>query len=782
MGPTGVQEWLVVDGQQRLTTLSIFLCALRDHLAESQPEQRDRVDDLFLINKYNSDLRYKVMPTQADRTAYEACVDGGTSVGHDDRIGAAYLWFRKALVRVTGAEDLVEVSRIERVVTERLAFVVISAQPADNVHRIFESLNNTGVRLTQGDLLRNYFFMRLPTRAEVLYSSVWLPMQGLLNAEDLELLLWLDLVLRGDPRAKRKDLYRAQQSRLDKLDGEAALEAELVELGRRAQHLSVILNPTQEPDKAIRSGLSRLLAWGSQTTFPLLMHLLDLRARHELDEHAVAETVAHLESFLVRRMIVGRATNNLNRILTGIVAEMPTGLPVPDAVRTYLSGSRRYWAPDELIEDAVQHINFYWTGRATQRSLILRWLEESYGRKEVIDLEPLTIEHVLPQTLTPAWSAMLADDLPEGADSAELHALLLHRLGNLTLTGYNAELSNRPFDEKRSLLRQSGLKMNQDIAANERWGQKEIEARAASLAARIIRRWPGPLEGVVDSEDPPAWVLMDRILAALPPATWTSYKDLAEVIGSHPVPVGMRIASTVTPNGHRVLTSHGAISEQFRWYEPGRDDDPAAVLAAEGIHFDSGGHAHPAQRLLGADLADLAGLDREPDLPLSRPRREAERAEHFAEQLQTQAVGVRDAVDELLTAWVNLGGGISHGRAAETSAQLYFSPYGGRGEKLWTATVYPLSGTVEITFQHLKLRDPFTDPAVREEFRQRLNSAEGVDIPPGKIDLRPNIKLDLLEAPTTRSGLLDAFEWFIVRAEQDVPHRSISTAMSETIP
>jgi hypothetical protein len=96
--------------------------------------------------------------------------------------------------------------------------------------------------------------------------------------------------------------------------------------------------------------------------------------------------------------------------------------------------------------------------------------------------------------------------------------------------------------------------------------------------------------------------------------------------------------------------------------------------------------------------------------------------------------------------------------------------------------VYPLSGTVEITFQHLKLRDPFTDPAVREEFRQRLNSAEGVDIPPGKIDLRPNIKLDLLEAPTTRSGLLDAFEWFIVRAEQDVPHRSISTAMSETIP
>lgn len=770
IGPVGVAEWLVVDGQQRLTTLSLLLCALRDHLAVECPEQRDRLDELFLINKWKQTTgRYKLLPTQADRAGYLACVDASPDAGKDEGVGAAYRWFRTTLTAAAHGDDPVDVELIERVVTDGLSFVVITAHADDNVHRIFESLNNTGVRLTQGDLLRNYFFMRLPTRGETVYRSLWLPMQELLSTEELELLLWLDLVLRGDPRAKRNDLYRAQQQRLDGVQGEEDLQAELEHLARRARHLKAILVPANEHHPGVRARLEHLKAWGSQTAYPLLMHLLDLRDRHELDSDQVAEAMLHVESFLVRRMLVGRSTNNLNRILTGIVAEMPADRPVPDAVRVYLSGARKYWTTDTQLRLDLPGHNFYWTGRATQRALVLRWLEESYASKEPVKLDALTIEHVLPQTLTPEWTDLLTEDLLDEAGPDELHATLVHTLGNLTLTGYNGELSNRPFAEKRRLLSDSGLAMNHEIARQERWGRPQIHERANSLAEKIIELWPGPVEGV-PGDELPTWTLMEQILAVLPPAVWTSYGDLAEVIGSHPVPVGVRIANTRTPNGHRVLSSQGTISAQFRWYEPGRTDDPVTALEDEGIKFDKHRRAHPGQRLTATDLADLIGLERDPDEPAAGASDDdAGRSTRFLEQLHTQPTIVADAVEDLIAGWRSLGGDVFYGRGAETSALLNYLPYQHRGHILWTAAIYPLTGTLEISFQHLKNKEPFTDPTLREELRLRLNKAPGIDIAPAKIALRPSIRLQQLEVELTRQAILAAFEWLTETARADRP-------------
>jgi len=770
IGPTGVQEWLVVDGQQRLTTLSLLLCAVRDHLAVEHPEQRDRLDELFLINKWNqAAARYKLLPTQADRAGYLACVDNGPDAGKDEGVGAAYRWFGATIRAGASGEDPQDIELLERVVTTGLSFVVITAHADDNVHRIFETLNNTGVRLTQGDLLRNYFFMRLPSRGETVYNSVWLPMQDLLSSEELELLLWLDLVLRGDPRAKRNDLYRAQQQRLDAVRGEDELQAELESLFRRAQHLKIILSPAQEPHSGVRVRLEHLQAWGSQTAYPLVMHLLDLRDRQELDSDEVAEAMLHVESFLVRRMLVGRATNNLNRILTGIVAEMPTDRPVPDAVRAYLSGPRKYWTTDAQLRSALPSQNFYWTGRPTQRALVLRWLEESYASKEPAKLDYLTIEHVLPQTLTPEWTDVLTDDMVDEASPDELHKTLMHTLGNLTLTGYNAELSNRPFAEKRTLLSDSGLAMNREIAQHERWGRQQIHERAEALSARIIQLWPGPLEGVPEDELP-TWAVMEQILASLPPGVWTSYGDLAEVIGSHPVPVGFRIANTPTPNGHRVLTSQGTVSPQFRWYQPGRTDDPVEVLSDEGITFDSHRRAHPAQRLAATDLADLIGIERDPDVPAAAPSDDdSARSEQFGHQLHDQQPSAANAVEDFMARWRSLGGDITYGRAAQTSGILYYLPYQHRGHILWVAAIYPLTGTLEFSFQHLKNKDPFSDPSMREELRLRLNKAPGIDIAPAKIALRPSVRLQLLEAEDTRDGLLSALEWLTATASADRP-------------
>ena len=135
-----------------------------------------------------------------------------------------------------------------------------------------------GLKLSQADLLRNYLFMRLPSRGEDVYRDVWLPMQDRLSTNELELLVWLDLVIRGHETVKQSEIYRAQQERLEQISSadEAGVEREIVELARRSRHLERILRPENEPDRALRDRLQRLRDWNAQTSYPLVMHLLDL--------------------------------------------------------------------------------------------------------------------------------------------------------------------------------------------------------------------------------------------------------------------------------------------------------------------------------------------------------------------------------------------------------------------------------------------------------------------------------------------------------------------------
>lgn len=274
-------------------------------------------------------------------------------------------------------------------------------------------------------------------------------------------------------------------------------------------------------------------------------------------------------------------------------------------MRSYLSTGRKYYASDAEIKTAAEAMPFYLNGRPGQRALVLRWLDESYGSKEPAKYDSLTIEHVLPQTLSPAWRRALSDDVTGSETLVELHGSLVHTLGNLTLTGYNSTMSNKPFEVKKEQLHKSGIAMNQEIALEQRWGRAEIHARAGRLARKIAKIWPGPVDAAPDEADAP-WELMARALAAIPSGAWTTCGDLASLIGSHAVAVGVRLASNTLPNAHRVLQVDGTLSPSFRWPDPARTDDPAALLRAEGVVFDDQGHAGQAQRFCIEDLASLA--------------------------------------------------------------------------------------------------------------------------------------------------------------------------------
>ncbi|MEW1819988.1 DUF4268 domain-containing protein [Arthrobacter sp. NPDC080031] len=624
-GAIGVNKFLVVDGQQRLTTLTLLLAALRDHLIEvGETERADGIDAQYLINVFDRGRPLKVMPTQTDRPAYMAVLNRAPQAGGEDAVGDAYRFFRSKIAAADDPDDPHDLELLEAAVVRGLALVVVTAEPSDNAHRIFESLNNTGLRLTQSDLLKNYLFMRLGDRADMVYENIWLPLERKLDSENLELLFWLDLAQR-DERAKQSDTYVGQQRRLEGLKTTDEVEAEVIRIAKLGDVLATILEPAGEKQAEIRRRLIRIRAWGSTTAYPVVMQILARRAAGTAADDEVVRALTYLESYFVRRIVIGRATANLNRTLLQAVGAVSDADHIDVGLREYLSRGRKHFATDLQVREAAKTIAFYWQGRGPQKKLILQWLEEAYRPKEIVALDPrhLTIEHVLPQTMTESVRETFAAGFSADSDIDYEHERVVHTLGNLTLSGYNSELSNKPFEEKREMLAKSGVSMNGAIAAHAKWGIEEIDARSAELAEKIIELWPGPDESVIAIGDEPSALRSQiaAIVAEIPAGRWTSYGDVAIVAGTWAQPLAAIIANFPMANAWRVLQSGGTISPGFRWTEADRNDDPRAVLEEEGLRFNEEGRADPGQFIGAEELAGAAGLDVDEDVIAARRKK-----------------------------------------------------------------------------------------------------------------------------------------------------------------
>lgn len=474
--PEGVAKYLLIDGQQRLTTIFILLAFLRDKAKQSgQPELAEEIHNTLIVNQYKKDLDYyKFQPTQIDRGIFRSIINSDNST-LDGQILEAYHFFEKKFRQIS-----IDIQALKKTITNNLSIVSIVLDPDDNPHLVFESLNAKGKPLTQADLIRNYFFMRIHVdEQESIYSRYWLPMQEALGDYLTEFIR--HYLMKDGKMVKQTDVYFSLK---DIVNQGNALDY-LRDLLRFSRYYEKLLYSEREENAEVRKLLSRLNRFEVNTAYPFLLNCYDDYSQSKISAVEFADILKILENFLIRRFICNVPTHGLNKVFPLLYRNIANNMS-----NTLMEGLKKELQTKGYLKDVefksrLMNTKLYGAGdRAIKAKLILESIEESYGHKEQVSFEGLSIEHIMPQTLTEYWQSHLGDDWEI------THELLLHTIGNLTLTAYNAELSNDDYESKKSHLCSSHIEMNKYFFNKHTWRKEDIEKRSEHLAEKALAIWP----------------------------------------------------------------------------------------------------------------------------------------------------------------------------------------------------------------------------------------------------------------------------------------------------
>jgi hypothetical protein len=481
--PEGVEKRLLIDGQQRLTTLLVLLALIRDRATiAGNGKLAERIGDLITNRHDEGNDHYKLLPTEGetaadgDRDAFIGLLQGQTTPSTSG-IFAARTFLRNKLLRA----DAPSLEDLFKTITAKLTMVSIILDEKDNPHRIFESLNGKGRPLSEADLIRNYFFMRMEERFhESTYRTLWQPMQKRLGEEALTEFIRHYLMHFGTP-VKESDVYTTLKERID-TSGKPALE-HLQEVTTFSTYYDVLLHAEKAPSVALRERLARLNRLEVTVAYPFLLPVYADFARGDLSESDLCALLDVIESYVVRRFVCGEPTYGLNKVFTPLYQQAKRQGGFVEAVKTILA--QRACPRDDQFRERLGSAKLYGSGERREKTkLLLERLDTAYGHKERVDTTNATIEHVMPQTPTDWWKAHLGDDWEDD------HGSLLHTLGNLTLTSYNPELSNDTFPEKQKLFASSNFELNQYFEGVVAWNAGEIERRADALSDLALTIWP----------------------------------------------------------------------------------------------------------------------------------------------------------------------------------------------------------------------------------------------------------------------------------------------------
>ncbi|MGN8475957.1 GmrSD restriction endonuclease domain-containing protein [Helicobacter pylori] len=485
-GNTHSSPLLIIDGQQRLTTITLLFIALKNHLSDEV--KREEIEDLYLINgDKNGDKKFRLILSESDKDTLLSLIDKNKRKPSEPsvKIVENFKLFEKWISENT--------DKLETIFKglEKLMIVYIALDKEDDPQLIFESMNSKGIELAQTDLIRNYIIMETEVEKQKdFYNGYWRAMEeGFEQSKRKDLFNkfvrhYLTIKTRDIPNINK--VYEAFKDYQQKEGIE--IEDLLKDLQKYCGYFCQIAFK-KEADKDLNKALSFLVDLEMDVVYPLLLELYSDYKGEVLSKDDFRRSIALIESYIFRRAVCGIPSSGLNKFFASFTKKIQKDEYLESIEKHFgsLTENRRFPDDDEFKEEFMRK-DFY-------KFELIKYLfnrMENFNRKEREPTDKYTIEHIMPQKLTEEWERDL------GQDHERIHTQYLHTIGNLTLTGYNSEYSNKSFQEKQGMeggFKDSPLRLNQGLRDRglESFGEKEIKKRASDLADWALKIWTYPI-------------------------------------------------------------------------------------------------------------------------------------------------------------------------------------------------------------------------------------------------------------------------------------------------
>ena len=492
------EDFLIIDGQQRLTTISILLIAIVDLLKHKKVIPKDdrlieKITKKHLVDEYQEDQRkIRLKPIKDDCKAFDALFGDESDFVDGSNVTSNFRYFRDRILNENiDIDDLYDA-------ISRLQTIDIFLEKDDDPQLIFESLNSTGLELEEGDKIRNFILMGLSSELqEKYYEAFWNKIEKNTNFKVSD--FFKDyLTLKLNRTVVIKDIYFTFKDYVKKNNDD--IEALLKDLLEYSKLYAIILNPMQYQN-SFTAVLVRLSQLEFTVIFPVVLAILKRWNEKNLTDQEVTELLRVTEIFLFRRLIVGLATNALSKIFATLdkdvtkkaqSSQLASYAEIYKYVLLNKEESSRF-PNDEEFEQALFSRNIY-AMSSKNKAYLFSFLENEESKEQINVIERIkdgtyTIEHIMPQTLSPVWQKEL------GEKSQQIHEQWLHTLPNLTLTGYNSKYSNRPFKDKLDVengFKDSNLRLNQYVRECLKWTEDELVERQSRLSKKSLKLWYYP--------------------------------------------------------------------------------------------------------------------------------------------------------------------------------------------------------------------------------------------------------------------------------------------------
>ena len=492
-----VNELVIIDGQQRLTTINILYVALFRFAKETKQEhEAERLYNMFLTNQYvkNESSKLKLKQTDTNSLAFKAIMNATESeFDAYSNVVENFNYFKSEITETNFHKILDGLNR--------LIFVEISLErDKDDPQRIFESLNSTGLDLSQSDLIRNYILMDLPPRQQnKIYDQIWNPIEE--NAKDLKKQKSLVseyirdyLTLKKKKIPKKSRVYEEFKKMYQ--DKDDAYHQELENIKSFSVHYKMLANPHTVKNDTIRKELNYISRLEINVAFPFLLQVFEDADNGIITDEILIKILKLIQSYTWRRFIVGLPTNALNKVFMTLYAEIDTEDYYESLVLAlYKKRGSGKFPNNQDIKTALKDKDLY--NIQTKNKNYFFELLENFNNKEYVDTgnSNISIEHIFPQNPNPEWSEQLNNE-----EFFMFKERYLNTITNLTLSGNNAALSNRIFSAKKSMNKNEGeqgyqfsrLWLNSFLNSIDEWTIDNYEKRFELIYNRFLKIWEYP--------------------------------------------------------------------------------------------------------------------------------------------------------------------------------------------------------------------------------------------------------------------------------------------------